>query len=419
MKLDLLLFNRATYSRMKAFIAHALASAQVELNLIVSSSLLWGEFGGAIKEIEANHPGAKITRLPIEKPTYTKQSMAKAQSMIATALSAYYVDSSPKPDVGMVIADRYETLPAAQVLASLSVPIIHVQGGEVTGNIDEKIRHAVTKLSDYHFAATDLSGKYLIQMGEDEERVFVTGCPSLDLIRTNHIRRKGGGQRKRPLILSIFHPETEASEEAFEQTKLVMESVIDYCERFNGECEWYYPNPDPGRKQIVEYLDKVIKNHSFLTKAIHLPAEDFLWKLAQARLVIGNSSCLIRETSYLGTPSVLVGDRQAIRERGWNVVEVDYDHDQIRDALLSQHDQQNYPPNKILFGIGKSAPLMLDYLMRIAEEGFSIKGPLTYPAWPQFKEIHFGSAKQANKSIRTASKQIALSSESGSHRAFG
>lgn len=391
-RLSLFLFNRATYARMKAFIGHTQAHPGVDLTLVLSSSLLSPTYGKAVDYIEKFHPKANIVKIPTDDFPYTHADMAEGQVQIASRISDYL--KKTKIDIAMLVADRYETDPASMVLASFHVPTIHVQGGEITGNIDEKIRHAITKRSDYHFAATTLAAKYLVQMGEDEERVFHVGCPSIDLISMNKIARNIPGKT----MMCIFHPETDRIDHAFEQTRIVMEATVKFCASHHLACEWFYPNPDPGRQKITDYLDQNLKTHpKLLSRAINREPEAFLRKLASAPIVIGNSSCLIRESAYLGVPAVLIGDRQAIRERGWNVIEVDYQSKNIFEAMAHQKQIGHYMRNMKLFGCGKARAAMLDIILDIhRSSGFTIKGPLTYPAWKQFRGEHFGQSTSSN-----------------------
>lgn len=382
LKLHLCLFNRATYSRCKALIEELSKYPNIKLTLICSSSLLMGDYGKAIDYIRRDHRNCHIETIDEmpQNPTGTGSAMLVGKLMIA--LSGYF--STTKPNAVIVVADRFETWAPALVARCHNIPIVHIQGGEITGNIDDVIRHSITQVADYHFVSTYAAKTYLIEMGQEPKRVYLTGCPSLDVIARNKIFRRWG---KGKYIISIFHPETNLVEKAYEQTKIVMEAVIEYCILNDYKCYWYYPNPDPGRMEIVRYLDSVLSEYSkHIVKAINLEPEQFLRQLAQCRLIIGNSSCGIRESSRLGVPSINVGDRQLLRERSNNVMDVGYDKDKIFRLLKKQHDMEKYTPSN-LYGSGQSTKRMAEYLARM---NYSLKGPLTYPLQAKFKEQHFG-----------------------------
>ena len=381
-RLAVCLFNRATYGRCKELIHELSIYPNFKITLVVGSALLWDDYGKAVDHIEKEHPGVRIQRIETERSDGTHAGMGAQAGALLSQLSRFF--SANTFDAVVVVADRYETLPAATAANYHNLPVVHLQGGEVTGNIDDRVRNAVTKLADLHFVATDLCKEYVLAMGEERERVFKTGCPSIDVLKRNRVTRY---TPKEKYILSIFHPETENSEKAFEQTRIVMEAVLEYCAEHQFRCHWFYPNPDPGREEIVRYLDLAVKeNPALVMKAINKPPVEFLKQLAGARLIVGNSSCGIRESAWLGLPAVNVGERQKMRERAYNVVSTDYDRAEILAALKYQHTMQKYPRSQ-LFGDGRASRWIAQYLQRIQ---FSLKGPLTYPLQPRFKEQHFG-----------------------------
>jgi UDP-hydrolysing UDP-N-acetyl-D-glucosamine 2-epimerase len=376
------LFNRATYARSKVLIDELLKYPNVELTLFLSSALLWERYGKAANYIEREHPRAKMVRIEMAPVPGTNRGISDGAGELYRGLVPAFDHSDC--DAFILVADRWETLVAAQCAALLNRPIIHIQGGEITGCIDDKVRNAVSKLADYHFCSTRLSKEYLVQMGEDTRRIFQPGCPSIDLIRRNHVKRTNPKDR---YIIAVFHPETENQEQAFDQTRSVCEAVIDYCREHRCRCEWFYPNPDPGREKITEYLDQTLGSWPHLfSRAINQEPEEFLSLLAGARLVVGNSSCGLRECSYLGIPTVNVGQRQRYRERSFNVVDVGYDQAEILQALKEQHRVGRYPKSQ-LYGSGNASVSIAKYIQHI---DFSIKGPLTYPTWEKFRELHFG-----------------------------
>jgi len=379
------IFNRATYSRCKELILEISRHPQMKVTLILSSTLLDEEYGNAQDYISKEVRDIDIIKIQIGSQEKTHLGSIKATSEIASRVGDAL--SGLNCSAVIVVADRYETLGAAYAAAYLNLPLIHIQGGEVTGNIDEKVRHAVTKLSDYHFVATESAKKYLIQMGEERFRVFNTGCPSLDVIRHSYIKRH---KSKEKYIVCQFHPDTREAGEARKQTQSVMEAVLEYCAREGFHCYWYWPNPDPGREEITKYLEEVhLQNKVSLIKAINKPPVEFLDQLAGARFLIGNSSAGIRECSFMGVPSINVGDRQSIRERSINVIDCGFNHEDLMRAIYTQHNTKRYKRSR-LYGDGRASQTIVGHLSRME---FSLKGPLTYPTQYQFREQHFGEAR--------------------------
>jgi UDP-hydrolysing UDP-N-acetyl-D-glucosamine 2-epimerase len=267
---------------------------------------------------------------------------------------------------------------------------VHLQGGEITNNIDDKVRHAVTKLADYHFTTTRLAYRYVIEMGEEPERVFMSGCPSVDLIRRAKIRRQYVKKDDR-YIVSIFHPQTEVAHEATEQTEIVMRAVIEFCALHNVRCFWYLPNPDPGRKEMIDYLDYAFhKWPLYLEKGKNLSPLKFIHFLSASRMVIGNSSCGMREAAFLGVPCVNIGQRQGMRERSWNVLDANYSVSDINSAMQYQAEQKSYQRSYI-YGAGYAGQRIANHLDKLGE--LSTKGSLTYPKLPPFIDDHFSSRR--------------------------
>jgi UDP-hydrolysing UDP-N-acetyl-D-glucosamine 2-epimerase len=235
----------------------------------------------------------------------------------------------------------------------MNIPLVHIQGGEVTGNIDEKVRHAITKLSDLHFVSTEMARERVIRMGEKPDRVFVTGCPSIDIAKK--IRENGkldfnpyeryGGVGEQPdfsegYLVVMQHPVTTEYEASREQ-------VLDTLEAVNALKKttfWFWPNVDAGSDGTSNAIRAFRENHH--PRHIHffknMDPLDFLKVLKNSRCLIGNSSVGIRECSYLGVPVVNIGTRQNGRDRGGNVLDTDYDRERIRQAVLRQMDQGHY-----------------------------------------------------------------------------
>jgi UDP-hydrolysing UDP-N-acetyl-D-glucosamine 2-epimerase len=262
------------------------------------------------------------------------------------------------------VADRYETLATAIAAAYQNIPVAHVQGGEVTGSIDEKVRHAVTKLADLHLVSTAAARDRVIRMGEDPDCVHVTGCPSVDLAARvldesgppfDPFASYGGvGDRFDPAagyLVVMQHPVTTEYEDALAQ----IGATLDAVKTLDVPTFWFWPNVDAGSDRISKAIRHFRETrevpHVYFFK--NLAPEDFLRLLVGARCLVGTSSVGIREGSYLGVPVVNVGSRQTGRERGDNVTDVGYDSGAIAAAVRA-HWADGRRPRSTLYGDGRA-----------------------------------------------------------------
>jgi len=276
------------------------------------------------------------------------------------------------PDVVVTIADRYETIATAIAASYLRIPLAHIQGGEVTGNIDEKVRHAISKLSDLHFVSTLKSQQNVISMGEDPRRVFLTECPSIDLAKNIEHRKpldfspfdKYGGVGERidlseKYLVVMQHPVTSETELARNQAA----NTLAVISRLNLPTMWFWPNVDAGAdgtsKEIRRFreFNQSSKIHFFR----NMSPEDFLVLINNCSALIGNSSVGIRESSYLGVPVVNIGTRQSGRESAENVLHCGYEPDELEISIRRQIAHGRYESNR-LYGSGNAGFLISEVL---------------------------------------------------------
>lgn len=289
------------------------------------------------------------------------------------------------PDAVVTVADRYETLATAVAAAYMNIPLVHVQGGEVTGSIDEKVRHAVTKLSDLHLVSTKLARERVIRLGEREDTVIVTGCPSIDIaaevaanpqLDFDPFEKYGGvGQSadlSRGYLVVMQHPVTTEYERARAQVDETLYAVRDT----HVPVLWFWPNPDAGSDatskgiRVFRERERADGFHWFR----NMFPEDFLRLLVHATAIVGNSSVGIRECSYLGVPAVNIGSRQGGRERGANVIDVGHDREAIA-AALREHARRGRPAPDSLYGDGRAGGRIADC---VAGAALSIDKRLAY-----------------------------------------
>lgn len=340
-KVCVVITARPSYSRIKTALAAMKASPDIELQLVVAASALLERYGSAITIIERD--GFQIAArvysvLEGENPA----AMAKTTGLGLLELATVF--DNLKPDVVMTIADRYETLSTAVAAAYMNIPVAHVQGGEVTGSIDEKVRHAVTKLSDLHLVSTERAAERVIRMGEDPKTVFVTGCPSLDIAKDvfaapeldfDPFEKYGGVGAPLDLtggyLVVMQHPVTTEYDQSREHVGETLASVREAA----LPTLWFWPNVDAGSdgtsSGIRAFRERERPTNIHFFK--NMEPLDFLRLLYNSRCLVGNSSVGIRECSFLGVPVVNIGSRQAGRDRGKNVVDVRYDRREISEGL--------------------------------------------------------------------------------------
>jgi UDP-hydrolysing UDP-N-acetyl-D-glucosamine 2-epimerase len=277
-----------------------------------------------------------------------------------------------KPDMVCTIGDRYETMATAIAASYMNIPLVHIQGGEVTGNIDEKVRHAITKLSDLHLVSNDDAKQRLIKMGEYEHKIFITGCPSIDIARTvrdepemdfDPCERYGGVGKyinpKEDYIVVMQHPVTTEFDEARKQA----DALIKVVSELNMPTFWFWPNPDAGSdgtsNALRSYREENPNNQIRFFK--NMEGGDFLKLLLHSKCLIGNSSVGIRECSYLGVPVVNIGSRQNRRLRGKNVTDTSYDIASLKQAIDKQIQHGHYPEEH-LYGDGSAGTAIAEVL---------------------------------------------------------
>jgi UDP-hydrolysing UDP-N-acetyl-D-glucosamine 2-epimerase len=373
---------RPSYSRIKTALRAIEQHPNLELQLVVAASALLDRYGSAINFIKED--GFKIAAqvymvLEGENPA----TMAKTTGLGLMELSTCF--DNLKPDVVVTVADRYETLATAVAAAYMNIPVAHVQGGEVTGSIDEKVRHAVTKLADLHFVSTKKAAERVIRMGEDPKTVFVTGCPSIDLVAEmlpnpsldfDPFAKYGGVGTGFDLssgyLVVMQHPVTTE----YEQARQHITETLYAAKEINLPALVFWPNVDAGSDgtsngiRAFRELEKPGHFHFFKNMA----PTDFLRLIFNSRGLIGNSSVGIRESSFLGIPVVNIGTRQSGRERGANVLDVAYDRGEIAGAIRHHMGNGSYPRDPI-YGDGTAGKKIAELLSGVP---LSIEKRLAY-----------------------------------------
>lgn len=377
-KVCVVVASRANYARIKTALEAVREHPELELQLVAGASLVLERFGNALEVLTMDGfaPDATI-RFIIEGET--PATMAKSTGLGLLELPTVF--ELLQPDIVVTVADRFETIATAVAASYMNIPVAHTQGGEVSGSIDESVRHAVTKLAHVHFPATELARQRVIGMGEDPAWVFNVGCPSIDLVartepglRRDVLEQFGGTgapvDPEQPFLLVMQHPVTTEYGHGLDQVNTTLEAVAE----LGMQTLVFWPNVDAGSEDVA----KGIRTFRELGRANgfhffrNLPPEVFVKLMAHCACMVGNSSAALREGSFLGTPAVTVGSRQQGRERGANLVEVDHDSTAIADAVREQLAHGPYERSN-LFGDGTAGTKIAD---RLAEARPSVQKKL-------------------------------------------
>jgi UDP-N-acetylglucosamine 2-epimerase (non-hydrolysing)/GDP/UDP-N,N'-diacetylbacillosamine 2-epimerase (hydrolysing) len=339
-KIAVITGTRAEYGLFKSVLNAIESKRDLQVSLIVIGMHLSPEFGYTVEEIEKDgfKIGAKIAVLHGED---TKASMAKSlgECLSRTAEALEKI----RPDILLILGDRSEMLVGAVGATYMGVPIAHIHGGDVSGNVDEPVRHAITKLAHIHFPATKKSGERIIKMGEESWRVHVVGAPGLDPIISEkvpdrkEIAAKYGLNLSKPVLLVLQHSVVTEAEDAANQIRETLEAVNE----LKQQTVLIYPNADAGGRRMIKTI-KEYEKYPFVKAFKSVLHEDYLGLMKLASVMIGNSSSGIIEAPSFGLPVVNIGTRQIGRQRAGNVIDVGYDRKEIINAVKKALYDKNF-----------------------------------------------------------------------------
>lgn len=364
-----ILTTRGNYAKSKSTLRALSKNPNVHLQLVVGGALKddgYGEFAHSIKA-----DGFKIdAHLHYPTDGGTPKSIAEAAGICTIAMSRIFAELTP--DIAMIIADRYEALSIAQAALCMNIRIAHLEGGEVSGSIDERIRHAITKLAHLHFPANADAAQRIVKLGEHRQAVHITGTPSLDLLNgidmvdlsqlTQVLKLTGQGNEvllDKPYVVVSQHPVVTEYRDASRQ----FEQLAAAIKNIGLPTIWVLPNDDAGGSEAKPLVQALIdtQNAPPVRYIGGLVLESYVVLLKNAACLIGNTSSGIRESAFLGIPTVNVGTRQAGRLRGVNVIDVDYNSQQIVEAVKCQIEHGPYPSDPI-YGNGKAGEIIANVL---------------------------------------------------------
>jgi UDP-N-acetylglucosamine 2-epimerase (non-hydrolysing)/GDP/UDP-N,N'-diacetylbacillosamine 2-epimerase (hydrolysing) len=372
--------TRADYGIYKPVLRKIEENPRLSLSLIVVGMHLSDEFGYTVKEIEED--GFKIDKkIDVLHTKDTKAAMASSigRCIIEIASTLEKIN----PDVLLILGDRSEMLAGAVVATYMCIPIAHIHGGELSGNVDEPVRHAITKLAHIHFTATKESAERIIRMGEEPWRVHVVGAPSLDtilneaLIEPKELAKRHNLDLSLPIILVVQHPVITEAEDAANQIRETLEAIVE----LGYQTVLIYPNADAGGRSMIEVIRRYEK-YPFIRAFRSLTHKEYLSFMRIASVMVGNSSSGIIEAPSFGLPFVNIGTRQRERQRAENVIDVNYDKEEIKAAiqraLYDQEFRERVRKCKNFYGDGKAGMRIANILSMIKIDKKLLEKRMTY-----------------------------------------
>jgi UDP-hydrolysing UDP-N-acetyl-D-glucosamine 2-epimerase len=373
--------SRANYSSIKSAMRAVESHQDLRLQLVVGASALLDRYGSVADLIERDGFDAD-ERVFMLIEGETPSTMAKSTGLGLLELPTAF--ERLQPDVVITVGDRFETMATALAATYMNIPLAHTMGGEVSGNIDESIRHAVTKFAHVHFPASEGAARRIVQLGEDPDAVHVVGCPRMDLVA--EVLADGGDglsdlfatgvggsfSLDQPFLLVSQHPVTTE----YGDGKRQIQETLKALQELDVPAIVLWPNADAGSEHIAAGIRQWREHNddSKLHFFKNLPTADYVKLMARTACVVGNSSSAIREGAFIGAPAVNIGPRQEGRDRGSNIVDVDYDARQIADAVRAQMQNGPYGMEPI-YGDGHAGERIADIL---ATRTLSIHKRITY-----------------------------------------
>ena len=368
-KICVVVGSRANYSSIKSAMRAIDDHSDLELLVIVMASALLDRYGAVIELIEAD--GFKIDeRVFMVVEGETPLTMVKSTGLGVIELATAF--DRLQPDIVVTVGDRYETMSTTLAAVYMNIPLAHTMGGEVTGTIDESIRHAVTKFAHIHFPACEEARERIIKLGELPDTVHNVGCPRLDLVSDtlkdldsldlSQLGKDGVGfgvDLEQPFILLSQHPVTTEFGAGEAQINTSLEAI----KESGLQAIVLWPNSDAGSEDVSRGMRKFreldeVENFHY---SKNLPIDVYIVLMRKTVCLVGNSSSAIREGALIGTPAVNIGTRQNMRQRGANVIDVGHSKKEILNGIEQQLAHGSYGSEPI-YGDGKAGERIADVL---------------------------------------------------------
>ena len=336
------IFSRGNYAKLKNIILELSKHSDCEPIVVIGGTASLDRYGD-LRETMKSYGITDFETLNFVVTGEDLSAMRKTAGLASLEFSNLFEKNSP--DIVLILADRFECLPLAMIARYSNKCIVHLEGGEVTGSVDDSIRHAISKLSNYHLVANQLAKEVLESLGESSGNIFITGSTSFDefqyantdglAVMRNSQKTLGLGQELKLMPKSygvcIYHPVTTEYNDNYKHCNTLLEVLSEHPE----EIVWLWPNMDAGSDGVSKAIRKFreknkISNIHFFKS---LPIEKYAPLLKYAKFIIGNSSSGIREAGFVGVPSITIGTRQKGRERSQNVLTINPYRDEIVKSL--------------------------------------------------------------------------------------
>ena len=368
-KILVVIERRADYSRYRTILKKMKEDPFFKIHIVVTGICLLKNHGSDIENIK--NDGFIINK----KISMFKENSDDSGAEMVRSMSRFMFEitnelEKVKPDIVLSGFDIGANFAVTVAAAHMNIPIAHIQGGEITGSIDESLRHAMSKFAHIHFPATELSKKRLIRMGENPKNIYVVGCPSIDaLINTpniskNELEKEFGVDFSQPVILMIQHPVTTENTSSQKQINETLEAL----KKLNAQTIIIFPNNDAGYSSII----KKIKSSNFKYYPT-LSLDQYVNLLKNVSVLIGNSSSGIHEAATCKLPVINIGTRQQGREKTKNVIDVPYERSKIYSALNKALYNKSFRSSlKTLvnpYGEGKTAEKIIKVLKTVPLKG--------------------------------------------------
>lgn len=369
--------TRADYGILRPILDEIKNSHKLDLKLIVTGSHFLKEYGMTVNQIKKD--GYEITAKIINIPK-TDSKFESTKILGQTIIEFSKIFKKLKPDINVILGDRDEMLASAIAAYHMNIPNAHIHGGDKSGGLDEYTRHAITKLSNIHFAATKKSANRILKMGEKPQVIFHTGSPSIDEIikdkitKIHELKKKYDAKIVDNEILLVQHPVTTETEETENQINETLKAII----KLQKNTIIIGGNIDPGNQIIHKKIKQFINKYDFIHFYPTLPRNDYLGFLKNCKVLVGNSSSGIIEASFFGIPVINIGIRQNKREHGKHVINVkQFDKKLIYKALLKAK-RMKHSPNSSLYGNGNASKKIIKILETIKIDDNLIKKQIFY-----------------------------------------
>lgn len=371
-KICVVVGSRANYSSIKSAMRAIQNHPELSLQVVCAASAILGRYGSVVNLIEED--GFEVQeRLHMLIEGETPATMAKSTGVGLIELPSVF--ERLQPDVVITVGDRFETMATTLAAAYMNIPVAHTMGGEVSGTIDESIRHAVTKFAHIHFPASRDAEERIHKLGERKDMVFRVGCPRIDLVADileqergvldNDIFEKGVGDKidlSKPFVIVSQHPVTTEYGAAEDQITATLRAV----RNIGIQAIVLWPNADAGSEDIARGMRKwreqgLADNMHFFK---NLPIATYIRLMRRTACLVGNSSSGIRDGAYIGTPAVNIGSRQEARERAGNVIDAQNTVESIEAAIRKQIEHGHYEMADT-YGDGKAGERIANVLANL------------------------------------------------------